>query len=364
MKKIIGLVVLVFVFISILILAFASAVSSDRDYVITGKIGLILNNSSSDLSWNQTHYEGVLSASKKLNCEMMLEENVIEKDCEAVVERFINSGCKIIVANSFEFGPVLSKMADKYPNVCFFHATGLETKRNLTSYFGRIYQMRFLSGIVAGLQTKSDRIGYVAAYPISEVNRGINAFTLGVLAVNPKAKVCVIFSNSWYDDISTENATHKLLSQVPEIDVLAMHTDSQRVLQIAEQKKIWSIGYNRDNSNLYPETFLTAPVWNWEAFYYPQFESVYMGKFKGAHYWCDEETGIIGLGKMSEKIPLKNKVCMLDYWQRFQNGLFDVFYGEIYDNKGVLRVSKGESMPDEVLLNNFDWYVMGVELHE
>lgn len=365
MKKIIGLVVLVFVFLSIVILAFASAVSSDREYVVTGKIGLILNSSKSDLSWNQTHYEGIVSTAKKLNCEYMVEENVRpDEECIAVIEKFVNEGCKIVVASSFEFGPAIQKMADKYPNVCFFHATGLVTKRNLTTYFGRIYQMRFLSGIIAGLQTQSNKVGYIAAKPISEVNRGINAFTLGVRLVNPRAEVCVVFCDSWFDDISAENATYKLLSQVPDIDVLAMHTDSQRVLQIAEEKGIWSIGYNRDNSDLYPKTFLTAPVWNWEAFYYPQFDSVYMGKFMGNNYWCEEETGMIGLGKLSENIPLKNKVVMLDYWQKFQNGLFDVFYGEIYDNKGVLRVSKGESIPDQILLNEFDWYVAGVEIHE
>ena len=174
------------------------------------KVGFILNGSCNDLSYGQSHYEGMQKTAEILNLKVFYRENVLEtEECFNTIEELIQEGCEIIICNSFGFGEWILKAAEAYPEIYFFHATGIEETDNLSTYFGRMYQARYLSGIVAGLQTKTNEIGYVAAFPISEVNRGINAFTLGVKKVNPDANVYVKWSNTWIDDKETAQATEE-----------------------------------------------------------------------------------------------------------------------------------------------------------
>ena len=233
------------------------------------KIAMIMNGSIDDRSWGQSHYEGMQKTAKELNLDVMYREQIpANKTSEEVMEGLIAAGAKIIVANSFQLGPYIQEVAVKHPDVKFFHASGIKYSKNLSTYFGRIYQMRYLSGIVAGMQTKTGRIGYVAAFDIPEVVRGINALTLGVKKANPEAEVIVRWTKSWNDDKACSKATRALLAN-DSIDVLTLHTDSQEPLRIADSLGIWLVGYNLDNAELYPEHFLTAPVWRWENFYTP-----------------------------------------------------------------------------------------------
>lgn len=329
------------------------------------KVGILLNGSARDYSWGQSHMEGLNKAAKNLNLNMIYAQYVPEGEkCMLKIEEFINLGCRIIIANSVIFSDAVTKMSEKYPDIYFFHATGLNYSKNMTSYFGRIYQMRYLSGIVAGLQTETNEIGYVAAMNIYEVNRGINAFTLGVRSVNSDAKVFVKWTGSWAEVESTTTATFELLSDRPKIDVLAMHTDSQKVLEIAEELGIWTIGYNRDNYMLYPNTFLTAPVWNWEKFYEPEILSCLQGKFIGKHYWFDMDSGITDLAPLSVNVKPGIQKAVDEARERLESGTWDVFYGPIYDNQGNLRVQEDENLSDEMMLDYFDWYVDGVILDE
>ena len=198
MKKL-GMIAGVILLIIILgIFGISTAEQNTEVTVKQTKVGLVLNGSSSDNSWGQSHYEGLQECSDHLNLEILCRENVPEDESSKdVMEELIRQGCEIIICDSFGYGEWEIQVAEAYPEIFFFHATGVEERKNLATYFGRIYQMRYLSGIVAGLQTETDEIGYVAAFPISEVNRGINAFTLGVQAVNPDAVVHVIFTDSW-----------------------------------------------------------------------------------------------------------------------------------------------------------------------
>lgn len=326
------------------------------------KVGMILNGSVNDKSWGQSHYEGMEKSSKELNLKVYYKENVPEDEgCTQYIEELVSEGCEIIVCNSFAFGEWAQAAAKKHPDIYFFHATGIEQGNNLATYFGRIYQMRFLSGIVAGLQTKANRIGYVAAFPISEVNRGINAFTLGVRAVNPDAKVYVEWSNSWIGDEENVTATEKLI-QDHSIDVLAMHMNSLKPLALAQERGIWSIGYNMDNSKDYPKTFLTAPVWNWENFYTPRILECLQGKFKGIHYWEGVETGTVALSPLTNNVKDGIEKVVDEYRKKLESGMYDVFYGPVTDTEGTLRIADGENMSDDALLNEFDWYVEGVVL--
>lgn len=362
MKKI-GITAGVFLLLIIAGMFLINASSEDTEVTKNQtKVGMVLNGSIDDRSWGQSHYEGMEKSAKELNLKVYYKENTPEDErCTEYIEELISEGCEIIICNSFGFGEWTKEAAQKYPDVYFFHATGIEQGNNLSTYFGRIYQMRYLSGIVAGLQTDADRIGYVAAFPISEVNRGINAFTLGVRAVNPDAEVYVEWSNSWTGDKENVAATEKLMKEHG-IDVLAMHMNSIEPLALAQERGIWTIGYNMDNSKEYPESFLTAPVWNWEKFYTPRILECLQGKFQGIHYWEGIETDTVALSPLTDNVKEGVAEVVENYRKKLETGLYDVFYGPVTDIEGTLRIAEGENMSDEAMLNEFDWYVEGVVL--
>ena len=324
------------------------------------KVGFILNGTIDDHSWGQAHYEGMELCADSLNLEVYYRENVpADEQCKEYIEELIGEGCEIIICNSFGFGEYALEMAKAHRDIHFFHATGVEETDNLVTYFGRIYQMRYLSGIVAGLQTETDEIGYVAAFPISEVNRGINAFTLGVREVNPDAHVYVEWTQSWTGDSEAEAATEKLLGE-HNIDVLTIHTDTNRTLEIAEERGIWCIGYNMDNYELYPDTFLTAPVFEWENFYEPHILECLQGKFVSKHYWDGADTGIVSLAPLSRNVKPGIRKAVETASQKLLSGTYDVFYGPVTDTDGNVRIREMESMTDNEMLGAFDWYVDGV----
>ncbi len=329
----------------------------------TTKIGVILNGSIDDRSWSQSHYEGLEQTAKELNLEMIYKENVAPEEIPLIIEEFAEEDCKVVVANSFEFGDYIYEAAEEYPEIYFLHATGVGEDRNLSTYFGRMYQIRYLSGVVAGLQTETNEIGYVAAFPISEVNRGINAFALGVRSVNSDATVYVSWTNSWNDDTATSDATNILLD-AHNIDVLAMHTDSLKALEIAEERGVMSIGYNVDNSKDYPNTYLTAAVWDWDEFYTPTILKCLQGKFEGHHYWEGIDTGMVSLAPLTDRVNPGTEEIIEREMTKISSGTYDVFYGPVYDNEGKLRVEDGENMTDNAMLNEFDWYVEGVVIDE
>ena len=328
------------------------------------KVGFLLIGRHDDNSYNQSHYESMEKTAKSLNLNVTYKESIpTDENSVTVMEELIEDGCEIIICNSYDYGQWVLKVAKNHPDIYFFHATGTQQSKNVATYFGRIYQMRYLSGIVAGLQTETNHIGYVAAYPISEVNRGINAFTLGVKLVNPDAVVHVKWCNTWNDDKIFEDATRDLLDAY-DIDCVAMHSDSLKVLDVAQEKGVWSIGYNVDNSDKYPDTFLTAPIWRWENYYEPNILKCLQGKFEGENYWEGSVDGVVDLAPLTENVKSGIEEIVERENERLKSGSYDVFFGPIYDNNGTLRVLEGENISDSVLLNEFDWYVEGVEIYE
>ncbi len=330
----------------------------------TTKVGVLLNGSRSDRSFSQTHYEALESLQDELNLEIICQEDV-SADCSKEIESLIrDKGCEIIVGVSFGFGQSMQKAAEEYPDVYFLHATGTGHSSNLSSFFGRMYQARYLSGIVAGMRTETGAIGYVAAFPIPEVIRGINAFALGVRSVRPEAQVYVRYCNSWTEDNAAGEAFHNLMDSHPNIDTIALHTDSIQPHREAEKRGVWSIGYNLDNSVEFPKTYLTACIWKWEACYRKEILSCLQGKFHGSHEWMNLEDGIVSLSELTGNVKPGTKKEVLAANIKMRSRTFDVFYGPITDNRGNIRVEAGESMSDSEMLNEFDWCVEGVTVEE
>ena len=329
----------------------------------TTRVGLILNGSHADHNYVQSHFEALQSLQQELNLQIIYREN-IPNNCYNVIKELIQKeGCEIIIAISFGFGDDMKRAAAEFPQVYFLHASGTGKGTNLSSFFGRMYQARYLAGIVAGMETTTGELGYVAAFPIPEVIRGINAFALGARSVRPDAKVYVRYCNSWTSDEPAAEACEKLLDAHP-IDMVILHTDSIAPHRITESRGVKSIGCNKNNRDLFTNTYLTASEWNWQVYYRQQILDCLRGKFHGKHTWMGMEDGIIKLADFSNLVKEETKDAVDVANFRLTSREFDVFYGPIRDNQGNIRVEAGESLSDDALLNTFNWYVEGVSVEQ
>ncbi|MBO5566057.1 MAG: BMP family ABC transporter substrate-binding protein [Succinivibrio sp.] len=329
----------------------------------TTKIGVLLSGSRSDQNYCQTHYEAIEAIRSKLNLNVVYRENV-DSNCEKVLEQLIkNENCQLIVSTSFNFCEDVKKAAEQYPDIYFLQMSGNTYRHNLTSFVGRMYQARYLSGIVAGQKTKTGHIGYVASLPIPEVIQGINAFMLGVKSVNQNACLHVSFANSWTDDKQAKAATELILDRYP-IDILTMQTDSNEPCRLADKRGVLIIGSNRDNSAMYPDTYLTACIWKWENYYSHQILSFLQKKFNPSVEFMDLEDDMVGLSPFTPHVSPETRKQVDNAIKKLQSWKFDVFYGPIQDNHGILRVDSDESMSDDEMWNKFNWYVEGVIVEE
>ncbi|GAA0717945.1 BMP family ABC transporter substrate-binding protein [Clostridium malenominatum] len=324
------------------------------------KVGFIYVGPIGDGGWTYSHNDGRLYLEKELNVPTIYKESVKEDTAEVqkVVEDMINQGANVIIGTSFGFMEGMKKQAAKHPNVKFLHCSGYETAENMSNYFGRIYQARYLSGIVAGMKTKTNKIGYVAAFSLPEVVRGINAFTLGVQSVNPEAKVAVKWTNTWYDPVKEKEAAKALLSEGA--DVITQHQDTTGPQQAAEEKGAFSIGYNTDMKDKAPKAYMTAPIWNWGPYYVEQVKAVQAGTWKSESYWKGLDAGIVALAPLTENAPAGAKEAVEKVQKDILAGTNKIFVGPIKDQSGNIKVESGKVMSDEELLQ-FNWFVQGVE---
>jgi basic membrane protein A len=320
-------------------------------FVYIGPIG--------DGGWTYMHDLGRLEMEKAYpKMKTFFAESVPEgPDSARVMETFVRNGAQLVFATSFGYMDFVQEVAKKYPKVKFMHCSGYKRAENVGTYFGRMYQARYLSGIVAGKATKSNVIGYVAANPIPEVIRGINAFTLGVRKVNPQAKVKVVWLFSWFDPGKEKEATLALIDSGA--DVIAMHADSGAAPQAAEEAGVYVIGYNNDMSKYAPTKHLTAPVWDWGKVYTYVAGQVIKGTWKSEDIWWGLKEGLVDLAPFGKEVPEPVKEMVKAEKDAIINGKH-VFVGPIKNQKGEVVVKDGVAMTDEELLG-MNWFVEGVE---
>ena len=321
------------------------------------KIGFIYIGIPGDEGYTYAQNQGRLAVEEKFGVETLIVENVPEtSDCAAKIRDLIDQGCNVIFSTSYGFLPYTQEVAEEFPDVYFFHCSGFETSENMASYFGRIYQMRYLSGIVAGLRTETDKIGYVAAMPIAECVRGLDAFSLGVASVNPEATVEVKWTNTWYDPTTEKAAAIELLNSG--CDVIAQHQDTTSPQIAAEEAGKWTIGYNSPTPYAAPNGYLTAPIWDWGVYMIPAVQSIVDGTWKNDVYWGDLGTGVVKLDTLTENCAEGTAEAVAAAEAKFAEG-FDVFQGPISDNEGTVRIAEGEELTDDEMLN-LDWLVSNV----
>ncbi len=323
------------------------------------KVGFVFVGPAGDHGWSYTHDQGRKYLESKIpDVKATVVESVSDNDAEKVITQLVEDGNKIIFTTSFGFMDPTISVAEKYPDVTFMHCSGFKTADNASNYFGRIYQARYLSGLIAGKMTETNVIGYVAAFPIPEVVRGINAFTLGVREVNPNAVVKVVWTNTWLNPPQEKDAAKSLLEQ--DADVIAQHQDSPGPLQAAEEKGVYSIGYNSDMSKFAPKGYLTSPVWNWGPYYVNVVNAVKEGTWTNEPYWGTMADNVVDLAPMSSLVPEDVKKLVEDKKQKISAGEWDVFTGPVKDQQGNIKVPAGQKMTDEEMLG-FDWFVEGVD---
>ncbi len=325
------------------------------------KIGFVYVSPIGDAGWTFQHDEGRKEMEKALGAKVVTKvvENVPEgADAERVIREFAATGHQIVFTTSFGYMNPTLKVAKQFPKVAFEHATGYKQDKNVGIYNARFYEGRYLNGLIAGRMTTSNVAGYVAAFPIPEVVQGINAFTLGMRSVNPKAEVKVIWVNSWFDPGREREAANTLLSQGA--DVLTHHTDSTAVVQAAEEKGKYAFGYHSDMSKYGPKAHLTATTHQWGAYYSKVVNQMLAGSWKPDNTWGGMKEGMIKLAPLNPVIP-KDVVEMVGkVGADITAGKFHPFTGPIRDNEGKERLAAGKAMADGDLAK-MNFYVAGVQ---
>lgn len=336
------------------------------------KVGVIhLSDPAEGSGYTYTHDIGIQGMQQNLglsDSQIVRKNNVSDTDAEATrkaIKECIDAGCNVIFTTSWGYMQTTAEMAEEYPDIYFSHGTGyMSNGKNFNNYFGRIYQARYLSGIVAGMNTKTNKIGYVAAMGTdnSEVTGGIDAFALGIYSVNPDAKVYVKVTNSWYDPQAEEAAARTLLNM--NCDVIAQHCDTVYPQTLAQEKGVYSIGYNSDMSKEAPEACLCSVTWNWSAYYTSAVQSVIDGTWDGSNYYGGMSENLVSVTAVAGFAANGTQEKVNEAKQQILTGKNGVFDGVIETNTGATVGTAGKTLDDSTITGGINWYFKTVNVVE
>jgi basic membrane protein A len=323
------------------------------------KIGFVYVSPAGDAGWTSQHHAGrtmMLEALSGRVTSTYVEKVPEGADAERVIRDLAQQGHGLIFTTSFGFMNPTIKVADEFPNVKFEHATGYKTAPNVNTYNARFYEGRYLAGIIAGRMTKTNTLGYVAAFPIPEVLQGINAYTLGARTVNPNAQVRVVWINTWYDPGKERDAANALMGQGA--DVLTHHTDSTATVAAAEQKGRMAVAYHSNMTAYGPKAQLVAVTHHWGEYYTQRAQAVLDGAWKVMPIWGGIKEGFIRLEALSERLPKDLVVVVRAREGDIRAGRFHPFTGPLRTNDGKEVLASGRLTDEQ--LGNMDYYVEGV----
>jgi basic membrane protein A len=313
-----------------------------------------------DGGWSQAHDEGRKAVQKALGVkvETTFKENIPEgPQVSQVIDSLVRDGNSIIFATSFGFQGAMKAAAAKYPNVKFEMATGTYTSKNMAEYFGAGEDAIYLSGMAAGAATKKGVIGYIVPFAIPEVIRHANAFALGAQATHPGVKVKLIWTNSWFSPDKEKKAAENLVSAGA--DVLGQNVDSPAAGQFAESKGVPWVGYDSNAKKFAPKQWLTAAIYNWGPYYTKRVTAAMNGTWKTGFYYGTIKDGMIGLAPYGPGVSAATKSAIAKKHALLRSGKWNEFQGPIYDQKGKLRIKKGDR-PTVQELYAMDWLVKGI----
>lgn len=325
------------------------------------KVGFIIPGDIRSPGWNASHYEGVRAACDARGAELLVRDRVLENTgaCPAAVRELAEEGCGLILLASFGYPAEVRSLVEQYPNVSFAATSG-PSSANMTAYFIRIYQARYLAGALAGMKTKSGVIGYVAARPNPEVNRGINAFALGAQRMNPNAKVVVAWTGGW-EDPAKEAALAERLIREKGADLITYHQDDAAAAEAADRLGVDSIVFNAS----IPEglTHALASIrCGWDIYYGDILHRYMKGELNAVkNHWIGIDRNTVSIAELSPEVTTNMRTTL----EALQHELvLDklIFTGPLYDNQGVLRCGEGAAISDDSLQENIDWLLQGVTI--
>jgi len=325
------------------------------------KVGFIYVGPVGDAGWTFAHDNARKAIEEKFGEK--IKTTFVEKvpegaDAERVIRDLVAQGHKLIFATSFGYGDAMEKVAKDHPDVKFEHATGYKTADNLRVYEGRFYEDAYLAGVIAGRMTKTNTLGFVASFPIPEVLRNINAYTLGAQSVNPKVRTKVVWVNTWFDPPKEAEAAQSLINQ--KADVLLQNTDSTAVLQTAEKNGKYAFGWDSDMSAFAPKAHLASAVLIWAPYYEKAVNDVLNNSWKTEVTKWGTKEGMNDLIKINDEVPEDIRKRIDELKAGLKDGSFSVFKGPITDSAGKVVLPKDE-VADDAWKGKINFYVKGVE---
>ena len=300
------------------------------------KVAFVHVSPVSDKGWSWAHDQGAIFLEANMNADVTTLESIAEgPDSQRVFEDLAAAGNQLIFGTSFGYMDPMLAAAENFPDVAFMHATGFKTGPNMGNYFGAAEEGRYLSGMAAGAATESNLIGYVAAFAIPEVLRGINAFALGVQETNSDAEVQVVWTSTWFDPPKEGTAAQSLLDTGA--DVIAMHQDSTAPGQAADDAGAKWVGYNADTAEVFPNAWLTAPIWDWGEYYLSVAQDVAAGTWQPDVYYGNMADGTVDLASFGSSVDQATQDLIADRRAEIEAGTFSVFSDPINDQGGNSR---------------------------
>lgn len=332
------------------------------------KVGVLhISDPAEGSGYSYTHDIGIQGMQENLGLgddQIVRKLNVDDGDdvaIEKAIQECVDEGCNIIFTTSWGYMQTTAKMAEKYPDIYFSHGTGyMSNGTNFNNYFGRIYQARYISGIVAGMNTRTNKIGYVAAQDSSnsEVTGGIDAFAMGVYSVNPDAVVYIKVTNSWYDPVAEKAATEELLAMG--CDVMSQHCDTPYPQTLAQENGVYGIGYNSDMSKETSDSCLCSVIWNWSAYYTTAVESIIEGTWNGSNYYGGMAEGLVEVTDLADFCVSGTQEKVDEATAQILSGSFNVFDGVIETNDGNTIGEEGKTLDDATITGGINWYYRNV----
>ena len=324
------------------------------------KVGIIFVGSQRDLGWNQAAASGADYVERALpGVEVLRAENVPETvEVQAVAEQMIRDGATIVIPTSFGYSDPIKAILEKHPEVMFLHLGDLEIFENYGSFFANIWQLEYAAGRAAGTVTKSNKLGFIAAFPIPSSMLNINAFHLGAQSVNPGVETTVVFTSDWCDPAKQVTAVNTMTDAG--VDVLSLQQDcTKTVVEAAEREGVWVTGFHYDASEAAPNYWITGATWNWGPIMAQVIHEIRTGVYRSSVKLAGIEAGWAKLAPFGGQVDDETRQLVLDTVEGLRDGTIQPFTGPIHDQNGEIRIATGEIASDEYL-QGVDWLAQGI----
>ena len=324
------------------------------------KVGIIFVGSQRDLGWNQAAASGADYLEQVFpDVEVLRAENVPETvEVQAVAEQMIRDGATIVIPTSFGYSDPTKAIIEKHPEIMFLHLGDLEIFENYGSFFANIWQLEYAAGRAAGKVTKSNKLGFIAAFPIPSSLLNINAFHLGAQSINPNVETTVVFTSDWCDPAKQVTAVNTMTDAG--VDVLSLQQDcTKTVVEAAERAEVWVTGFHYDASAAAPNYWITGATWNWGPIMAQIIHDIRTGVYRSSVKLAGIEAGWAKLAPFGGSVDDETRQLVLDTVEGLRDGSISPFTGPIYDQDGGVRIADGETATDEYL-QGVDWLAQGI----